>query len=100
MIFTSKRATIATVALFISALAVTGPAIAADNAAGGAPSAGQPKAAAPVAPPAAKAADKAATTAPTDCGKLTDAKAKDDCMKKAQAAPGAASGATGSTSKY
>jgi hypothetical protein len=87
----NMKTCVATVALLGSALALSLPVLAADSAGGAAP-AGQEK----------SAAAKPVTAA--DCAKLTDLKAKDDCMKKAQATAGATTGATtgtttGSTTK-
>jgi hypothetical protein len=73
----NMKALVATAALLGSALALSLPVIAADSAGGAAPT-GQAKPAVQPAPPAAKPADKAATTVPADCAKLTDPKAKDD----------------------
>lgn len=94
----SFKSTLTAAALAGSLFLLAGPALSAEPAA--VPEAGQPKAAAQPAAPAAKKDAAGAATAAADCAKLTDVKAKDECMKKAQAAPaGASSTTTGSTSK-
>ena len=90
------KSTLATAVLLGSALMFSAPAFSAEPAAQPKPAA--PAAAAPAAKPAAGGA--AAAVVPAECAKLTDMKAKDDCVKKAQAAAGGPSGTTtGSTTK-
>lgn len=102
------KSTFATAALLASVLALT-PAFAAEQAGGAATAPGQTKAAGQPAAPAAKAAAPGQTgekhntvgaAVSADCAKLTEPKAKDECVKKAQAAAGApAATTTGSTTK-
>lgn len=96
---TIKTTTLALIAS--AAFAFSGAALAADPAATGAP--GQTKAAGQPAAPAAKTAapgqagtgkDNLGQTVSAECAKLADPKAKDDCVKKAQAAAGTTTGST------